>query len=143
MSITTPAIVKPSPWPWCSRIKLVSSHEIRSLHSSPVLMRTALSVDISTSHLEETIATSKQSSSGITVQMTTLLSCEDLCVPSSSSSFASTAKLYSVFTARQNALMAKHQELEKIKKQQRETGEGLAALRQRLEDQGVAEQRRW
>ena len=34
--------------------------------------------------------------------------------------------------------MERAEELEKIKRQQRETGEGLAALRQRFEDQGVA-----
>ena len=35
-------------------------------------------------------------------------------------------------------VLERAEELEKIKKQQRETGEGLAALRQRFEDQGVA-----
>ena len=35
-------------------------------------------------------------------------------------------------------MLERAEELEKIKKQQRETGEGLAALRQRFEDQGVA-----
>ena len=35
-------------------------------------------------------------------------------------------------------VLERAEELEKIKKQQWETGEGLAALRQRFEDQGVA-----
>ena len=35
-------------------------------------------------------------------------------------------------------VLERAEELEKIKKQQRETGEGLAALRQRFEDQGAA-----
>ena len=35
-------------------------------------------------------------------------------------------------------VLERAEELEKLKKQQRETGEGLAALRQRCEDQGAA-----
>ena len=35
-------------------------------------------------------------------------------------------------------VLERAEELEKIKKQQRQTGEGLAALRQRFEDQGAA-----
>ena len=35
-------------------------------------------------------------------------------------------------------MLERVEELEKIKKQQRETGEELTALRQRFEDQGVA-----
>ena len=35
-------------------------------------------------------------------------------------------------------VLERAEELEKIKKQQRETGEGLAALRKRFEDQGAA-----
>ena len=35
-------------------------------------------------------------------------------------------------------VLERAEELEKIKKQQRETGEGLAALRRRFEDQGAA-----